>query len=534
MWLLAGCGFDEQRLVWAPDGNRAFVFGDEKVFWMDATGKLSPPLAVPGVRRVAWFSDSQRLALVTEQPLPDWAAVAREVGPEKAHEVEAVAEALWKKIQAGTTWADAKEAFDFHDDRVLMLIYRDRHPAEFKVVMREDAWAESEAKLKKEEGPTWESFARDATPEKAREAAGAIEEVWKNYRAGMTNEEWNAIPVASDTKKILDGVGAQVIETYLRARHADQFKEFLGDSRWKQEVAQATMPLYQIVLAQTDGEAVKTLAVLHHGVGGYGQEVRAAPGGRAVAFVAQTALERSPGNRLMVALTDGSGVVEIARNVATLGDWTADGRAMAYVQASSEITNSELPQLGALIVRRVFAADGKLDLEPEPKALAGVLVSSDVRVRCLRDGRILFNTAEISLPMAKADGGSAQEQLFALDPARQSTLVRLVPRSAEGSVPKSLTYFDVSPDERRVLIGSTQGEVSVLTFATGEVKHVQAAGDEMSGVPQWRNAEEFSYVKRNSEKDGVKPAHPCDLVLRRGDAETVLSASWPTEMLKLK
>ncbi|HVS53786.1 MAG TPA: hypothetical protein VHD62_15630 [Opitutaceae bacterium] len=442
--LVAGCGFDEQRLVWSPDGKRAAVLNHGDFYLTDAEGKLSPKLA-EDVTRVAWLDDSQRLVLAIARHVFDWPAVAQEIGAAKTQEVALAAEAVWKKIQAGTAWEEAAKEFELNNTNVLAL--------------------------------------------------------------------------------------------YLTQKHGAELRAKVDDKTWKQIDGQAVVDVRQLVVARIENDQLQLGAVLYHGLSDYA-DIRTAPGGRAVAFVVQTALEKQGNVRLLVTPIDATEVVEVATMVASFPDWTPDGRSVAYVQGAAESAgNGQVPQLGALIVRRVFADDGKVALDPEPQALAGCILTGQIRVRCLRDGRILFNTAEISLPISKADGGNEREQLFAIDPSRQSTLVRLVPRSGENRLPQGLTFFEPSPDGRRVLFGGENGEVMVLEIVTGEINEVQPAGGDLSGAPQWRNAEEFSFTRRNSEKDGVKPAHECDLVLRRADdpkKETVLSAAWPAEMLKAK
>jgi len=76
---------------------------------------------------------------------------------------------------------------------------------------------------------------------------------------------------------------------------------------------------------------------------------------------------------------------------------------------------------------------------------------------------------EFTLPIATKDADVERERLFALDQVRQSTLVRMIPRGEEENMPKNLTFFELSPDEQRVLVGGYEGEVSVLTIATGDV-----------------------------------------------------------------
>ena len=81
-----------------------------------------------------------------------------------------------------------------------------------------------------------------------------------------------------------------------------------------------------------------------------------------------------------------------------------------------------------------------------------------------------FNAVEFSLPTAIKDADVEREELFTLDVARQATLVRVIPRAEEEKVSKHLTFFEVSPDEKQVLVGGYEGETSVLTLQTGDIE----------------------------------------------------------------
>lgn len=435
---LTGCL--EQLLVWSPDGQRAVVLAQGKLYLTDATGKLSPELA-GNVRRVAWLGDSQRLVLATAQGISEWKAIAQELGPAKAQEVAVAAEAVWKNLQAGMPWQEAEKQSEVHDGDVLGIYLRERHGTDLPSKVDAEAW--------------------------------------------------------------------------------EQIK--------KSEAA-----LCRLVAARIEGDKIVLGTVLHHGLGQY-REIRLAAGGKAVAFVVETPLVKTEDWRLFVTPIDAAQPVEVARHVAFSPDWTADGGALVYVQgtAAAETDHKNpMPGLGALVVQKITSADGKVATDGNPEALVGCIFSSRTRVRCLRDGRVLFNAAEVSLPIAKADFGSEHDLLFAVDAARQSTLVRLIPRPHEQQVSTDLAFFEVSPDERRVLFGTFKGAVSVLTLATGEVQQIQAAGEDLQGAPQWRNAEEFSYVRRRQAKPGEKPEREWDLVLRRGEQETVLSRDWPAEWMR--
>jgi hypothetical protein len=167
-----------------------------------------------------------------------------------------------------------------------------------------------------------------------------------------------------------------------------------------------------------------------------------------------------------------------------------------------------------------------------------MMFSNNPRVRCLRDGRILFNAVEFSLPIMAKDADVERERLFAVDAARQATLVRVVPRSEEENLPKSLVFFEVSPDEKQVLVGGFDGEVSVLTLMTGNVDVLQKAGDyNLMAAPVWRSAEEITFARRNPAVDGKKPERKAEVirrkvVMQKGDQETVLSQDWSQEMLE--
>jgi hypothetical protein len=184
------------------------------------------------------------------------------------------------------------------------------------------------------------------------------------------------------------------------------------------------------------------------------------------------------------------------------------------------------------VQREVRDTEGKIRFQAEQKYLAGWIFSEGSRVRCLRDGRILFNAAEISLPISAKDYGEQREQLFAIDPARQATLVRVIPRKAEGKISRWLSFFEVSPDERQVVVGDFHGHVTLLTLATGEAEEIQA-GDAatISCFPVWRGAGEISYTRRIEANDGKDPVRPVEIVLRKGETQKTLSTSWPDALL---
>lgn len=132
--------------------------------------------------------------------------------------------------------------------------------------------------------------------------------------------------------------------------------------------------------------------------------------------------------------------------------------------------------------------------------------------------------------MAASDAQAEREQLFALDQARQTTLVRLIPRRAADELPAVLAFFEVSPDESQVLFGGMDGEVCVFTLANAAVEVVQAKGDGLQGAPTWHPSGALSYLRRNPEVNGQKPDRKAELILRREKEEAVLSRMWTDDV----
>ncbi len=257
-------------------------------------------------------------------------------------------------------------------------------------------------------------------------------------------------------------------------------------------------------------------------------DIRIAPGDAHIAFTVES--RRDVAN-LLVAPCDGSAPpTVVSQRAAVYPDWSPDGRALVYFEATETSRREEELRLGALVRQGVVNVNGVVELAERPVYLAGVLFSVYARVRCLKDGRVLFNAAEFDLPFASKDVGGRHEQLFAVDPTRQPTLVRLITRKGEEELPRHLSFFEVSPDERQVLFGTLEGDVHVLTLATGQVKKVQSATtktEEMQGAPVWRRAGQFTYVKRLSTENG----RPAEVVLWNDGQEIVLSEDWPSEFI---
>jgi len=368
----------------------------------------------------------------------------------------------------------------------------------------------------------WPPIARALGSERAAGLVAKGESIWQKLQTGSS---WDQARPLFGEKEF------NLLRIYLRERYGDALRAKLDAGRWDQCVKQ-TADVCALLMARRDGERIVPGTQLFEGLGSV-KDIRVSPGDRAVAFTVETPFENQDRLQLMVVQTDTSTPALVADRVAVTPSWTADGRSLVYAQASGLPTGKDDLLLGVVAQRRVLDEAGRIKLDAESKPLAGVIFNDDSHVHCLRDGRVLFTAIEISLPISAEDFDGRRQQLFAIDPARQATLVRLIPRKHEAELPESLAFFDVSPDEQQVAFGSYRGQVSVLTLATGEVQKLQGdvERDGIQGAPVWRKDGALTYTRRAEVKGGKKPLRGVEVVVRRGDKEQVLSVTWPDELV---
>jgi hypothetical protein len=373
----------------------------------------------------------------------------------------------------------------------------------------------------------WADVAQALGAERAAQVTVQAAEVWKKLEAGG---RWSVLTKESGGKSAL-----AVLAVCLREHYGDALGAKMNAGEWD-EMKSARVEINELVTARIEGAVVRPGPVLHEGVEKI-EALRVSPGDQAVAFTTGLAPDNDKESRLWVVGVDTAGAKAVAERTAAYPDWTADRRSVVYVQAAAGEANDDLC-LGTLIRRGVLDEKGKVAVQKGAEDLAGLMFSKTARVRCLRDGRIMFNAVEFTLPISTKDADVERERLFALDPARQSTLVRMIPRGEEENMPKNLTFFELSPDERRVLVGGYEGEVGVLTIASGEVGRLQKAGDyNLMAAPVWRNNDEITYARRNPAENGKQPARKAEIVLQKispakGDHETVLSKDWSADLLE--
>lgn len=333
----------------------------------------------------------------------------------------------------------------------------------------------------------------------------------------------------------------------LRAKLGAQWEKAIGAARVDSDVLQT----YEINQAAAKPGPV----LLQWAVERSAKLLRVSPTGQyvAVSYLATAyAIDHPvpyPACGLGVVALDGSESFRPVSELTTMFvDWTPDGRYLVFGRTdysdqekqAGHDNHEDRARLVAITKHKITDLEGTPPENIQNEDLAGVLYSPALRVRCLKDGRILFSTSEMHLP-ATPNKMPKEQSIFALDPAKPETVTNLIPPKALASTGGLADYFELSPDAKSVSLLSPQGHVLILTLATGEVTacqkdtiQVQTDNGDLNPriVPQWRTSNQLTYVRL---VENPKPGQPvAEVVLRNattGDCKS-LSAKWPAASVR--
>jgi len=361
----------------------------------------------------------------------------------------------------------------------------------------------------------WKELAAALEPEQVKLVTDLGNAILPRLKAGAKLEEL----VNKDAQKQGDFTIAAGL-LYLRDNQPQAFQTWANEHADESKTAD-NVNLIMLQLARISRQkTVEPGSVLAKSLAGPA-EIRIAPDGKTIAWVNRT-------NALWAVSADGLQPVQLVEPRAILfPDWSPDSRSLVFIKPVGE---AEI-QLGLLARKTILDESGKMTVTHATEDLAGMLYDDTSKVRCLRDGRILFSGVDLRIPLT-AKEMPQREQLFALDLARQATVVRLIPREVEEEIPQKCWSFEVSPDEKRLSIAADDGRIVVFTVAAGSVETVQTSrGDKaFKFVPTWRSADELCFAAL-PDKTQTNQVQKPGVALWSAGKIRVLSQDWPTNVL---
>jgi hypothetical protein len=366
---------------------------------------------------------------------------------------------------------------------------------------------------------SWQSMQELLSTQDSERVAQAGKTVLEELKAGHSADDAFTALTGFDDGEL------QAVALYLT--HSEGTKEAVGTNWDALQKKETDASVLQIRIGTLDGLDAGKMSFGPPLVNSLRNitDIRVSPNGSAVAYTAHR--NGSPeAADLFVVQTDGAAPPSlVAKDTAYCPDWSADGRSLLYIRAINPPTSSEQLCLGSLTRTAVLDAAGKIEIQSKSEDLVGMLFDLNGKVRGLSDGRIVFDALEVHLPCTSLDMPQ-QAQLFALDPERQNAVIPLIPLAVLGNLPDTPSYYEPSPDGKRIAIGADKGAVVVLTLATGTLETIQAAGTgDTICAPAWRSAGELCYIS-------TPKGQSAQVTLRSNGVVRVLSTNWPQEARK--
>lgn len=342
--------------------------------------------------------------------------------------------------------------------------------------------------------------------------------------------DWNHWSKEEEEKlKNIDMTFSDAVMVYLRDYDDGALKKEIGDK--VPEFMNSSVKIDVVQLYRMSAGAAQLERVLYRTAASV-KEIRPSSNGKAVAVVEGS--RDATGTsvvQLMVLLTAGGAPVNVARGVARFPDWSADGKALAYIE---KVGSAGSMVSGSLRRRAIFDGYDRLLKEPGGvQELAVTAFDPYARVRCLKDGRIVFSSAEVSLPAAP-DSQSNRSMLFCVDP-KYARPIPLVAERFRYWLGDQAEFFAVSPDGRLVAVVCQCGEVYVLDVGAAKLTEVQAREldsetyKRAAFMPDWRSNDELTFCGPPGKvDDGHRIADVVMYSISSGKGRS-LSDGWPAE-----
>jgi len=388
------------------------------------------------------------------------------------------------------------------------------------------------------EAKTWDEVAKYLSPKQLQEITDAAE----TARQALLAYDWNA-PNADDWDKFGDAFTAKhplteqdkrvlneyvgAIALYVRDHEDAQLRQTIPPDRQK-ELQSVTQSVQFLEVYGVDPFTATPIAQLMTTLQGI-NSLRVSPTGAAAIVV--TSGDRA--GDLLVLGTDGKHpAMQISDRAASSPDWSADGRDVVFIQAAQKPATGDAALLGSLSRVTVIGDNGAPLAKPAAaEDVAGLIYDQRSRVRCLKDGRIMFASAQVALPSTASDMPQ-RPQLFSVIPSNAATVNRVLSREVVETLGNSAEYFELSPDGQRVSIPDQTGKVDVVDLRSGEVitvqsKPVVSSADQnhqpaLYTIPQWRSNDELTFM---APGDDGRPSLILWSISKK--AGKTLSTNWP-------
>jgi hypothetical protein len=383
----------------------------------------------------------------------------------------------------------------------------------------------------------WSEMTKYLTPQQTQDAIEAGQFV---HAAAMAYK-WNSAD-PKDMENFLDSVRAQCADRqplgrnidemggeillYLRDHFDAELKQKLPPQEWA-DLQQGGATVQSVDAYNVDANGLTPAQHLMYSLRGI-RELRLSPTSAAAIVVTES--EHKNACDLWVASTEGSTpAVKLSDLSSWYPDWSPDGRDVIFMRAAQPDGGDA--GLGSLSRVRVTGDDGKLLTKPgDAEDMVGLLFHELGRVRCAKDGPIIFATVELHLPTTTNDMPQ-RPQLFSFTPGVTPMVTRVLPKLAFDSIGDGAHYFELSPDGTHASIPDSSGTVSIVDLHTGAVDQIQPKPVLSQGktklitVPEWRSNDELTLMSPGD--DGHPVVTLWSITKKTG---TPLSAHWPAGM----
>lgn len=339
---------------------------------------------------------------------------------------------------------------------------------------------------------------------------GKVDDFKPSNESALTGEQW----------------GAALL--YLRSSSDNRIKQKLSEKEWK-ELAEFEVDVYSLNIISLTEETPTNGPPLITALEEI-RELRLSPDGAMVAVVTKRThgfYDSDDRELSVMALAKGSSSVKIAAGISEYPDWTADNRELIYIKGKEDPAgDSKGNSVGTVVKQTVRDRSGAVLKElPAAVDLARVLFEKSLRVRCLRDGTAIFAAREISLPANSADF-PGRLNLFRLQGNTPANVKSLLPGPAGQALPDRADFFELSPDEKRVVIPGSKGRVSIADLESGAVIPVveKDGTADIVTLPVWRKKDELCLAVPPGSAAGSP--NRAEIVLYVGGQYKILSKNW--------